>query len=711
MSVRPLPAIVCFDSFEVDLSAGELRKDGRRLRLQEQPFRVLALLLQNPGQPVTREEFRQNLWPADTFVDFDHGLNSAVARLRDALKDSAEKPRYIETISKRGYRFIGTVNPPIPVSLPVEASPVAIQTRPSNLPRRILFGALAVLGFVVAINSWNRYRAEADARLARIEVVPVVALRGFQATPAFSPDGAMVAFRQSNEHGSSGIYVSVVGSDKSVQLTSGLGDCCPAWSPDGREIAFTRYENKTVSVYKIPALGGTEHRLYSGPVNMCGGLSWSPDGRSLVLPGSTDGDPTHVAVFLISIKDGTAHPITSPPAGYLDHEPAFSPDGSWMAFIRSTVAGVANDVYIMPAAGGVTTRLTFDNRPIMGPPAWTADSREIIFSSDRGASTGLWRVSVDGGAARPVAGPVGEPKWPSIPAAGNSLVYEQVTSRFNIWQLRLSGTKRIDKPPSVLIAEKGDKLRPDLSPDGKTIAFESNRLGFWEIWTCEVSGKDCAQLTALHGTAGRARWSPDGHSIAFEFHPGEHGEIYLVEVPGGNPRLLTTIPGADNLSPSWSRDGKWLYFASKRGNEPFQIWKIALRGGPPIKLTTNGGISPVESSDGRYLYYSKYEKGGVWRFSLQPGEPVQETAIIPDLPGPGWPDWALASDGIYYLKTDKFPEEWIRFYEFASGKTFPLWRVERDTGWGLSLAHDGRSLVYIQNEFAESNIMLVKNFH
>src|SRR5437868_10498004 len=108
MSDRAFSAVVVrFDIFQVDLRAGELRKEGRVVKLQEQPFRVLSLLLQRCGEVVTREELRQNLWPADTFVDFDHGLNSAVARLREALCDSADKPRFIETVAKRGYRFIG----------------------------------------------------------------------------------------------------------------------------------------------------------------------------------------------------------------------------------------------------------------------------------------------------------------------------------------------------------------------------------------------------------------------------------------------------------------------------------------------------------------------------------------------------------------------------------------------------------------------------
>src|SRR5467141_3699790 len=101
--------VITFGTFEVDLQAGELRRNGRKVRLQEQPFQVLAVLLEHAGEIVTREELRNRLWPADTFVDFDNGLNAAVNKLRDALSDSAEKPNYVETLPRRGYRFISAV--------------------------------------------------------------------------------------------------------------------------------------------------------------------------------------------------------------------------------------------------------------------------------------------------------------------------------------------------------------------------------------------------------------------------------------------------------------------------------------------------------------------------------------------------------------------------------------------------------------------------
>ena len=697
-----------FDSFEVDLRTGELRKGGRRIRLQEQPFRVLSLLLSRPGELVSREDLHQRLWPADTFVDFDHGLNSAIARLREALGDSAEKPRYIETVAKRGYRFVAPLTNHATVASP-SPTPVNPASEPqvSGETRKVAVVITFSLGLLCAIGAWTAHRVDPGSQLSRIEVLPVASMRGFQATPAFSPDGSLLAFRESDGAGNTGIYAAVIGGDKPLQLTKDRGDCCPTWSPDGSQIAFLRYSEKSCSIDVVAALGGTEHRVYNGPAGMAEGLTWSGDGRVLVFSESSPTNPTRVRISALSLSDLSIRALTDPPPGYLDRNPTYSHDGSHIAFIRSTVAGVSNDIFVMPAMGGEPKRLTFDNRPLMGPPAWTAEDREIVFSSDRGAATALWRIPANGGIPSPVAGPVGAAKWPSIPAKKGLLVYEQALSNTNIWRLDLKDRTHLEKPPLSAISEKGDKMRPDVSPDGRKIAFESDRLGFWDIWTCNSDGSDCGQATSLHGTAGRPRWSPDGHTLAFEFHPNERGEIYLVEVPGGTPRLLPTIPGADNLSPSWSNDGKWLYFASKRGDEPFQAWKILADGGAPIQLTKNGGISPVESPDGRFLYYSKYEEGGLWRKPLEGGE---ETEVLREIPGYQWPDWVVTREGIYFLKFDQTSHGRVEFLEFTTGKIVPVWNFDRDVGWGLAGSQNCRSILYIQHEFSESDVMLIKNF-
>jgi Tol biopolymer transport system component len=222
---------------------------------------------------------------------------------------------------------------------------------------------------------------------------------------------------------------------------------------------------------------------------------------------------------------------------------------------------------------------------------------------------------------------------PSVAPAGNMLAYQEALRRDNIWRITLKNEKHAQGAPTGLISDKGSKLRPQFSPDGRRISFESDRLGSTEIWACDINGANCTQLTSLHGTTGTARWSPDGHTIAFEFHPGERAEVYVLDVPGGTPRLLTTNPGADNLAPTWSRDGQWIYFSSKsskQGGGPFQLWKVPARGGKPVQIAKTGGVGAAESADG-FLYFVKYELGGLWRMPLQGGSEslVLDKSIAP----------------------------------------------------------------------------------
>jgi Tol biopolymer transport system component len=134
---------------------------------------------------------------------------------------------------------------------------------------------------------------------------------------------------------------------------------------------------------------------------------------------------------------------------------------------------------------------------------------------------------------------------------------------------------------------------------------------------------------------------------------------------------------------------------------------MAFSGGSPVRLTKNGGIAPEESPDNRYLYYAKYEQGGVWRMPLEGGA---EREVLRDIGGGGWADWALRPNGIYYLKYGKYPQVSIALLEFATGNTIPIRNLQKEAGWGLSMSKDGKSIIYIQNEFSESNLMLVRNF-
>lgn len=178
-----LPPVLRFATFEVDVPAGELRKNGIKLRLQDQPFQVLCMLLEHPGQVVAREELRNRLWPADTFVDFDHGLNAAVKRLRDALGDSAEAPRFVETLSRRGYRFIA------PIGAEAASPPRAVQltrtlkaTRPTYL-LALAGTAFSILALIVELKGVGGYRWRLGLGTKGIESLAVLPLENLSRDP------------------------------------------------------------------------------------------------------------------------------------------------------------------------------------------------------------------------------------------------------------------------------------------------------------------------------------------------------------------------------------------------------------------------------------------------------------------------------------------------------------------------------------------------
>jgi len=736
-TLHPPQPIYRFGVFEVDPRSGELRKNGMRLRIQDQPFQILLKLLEQADQLVSREELRLTLWPKDTFVDFDNGLNMAVKRLREVLGDMAERPTFIETVPRRGYRFIAPVEKPQveaesqQTRVPIEkvdtqiAEPV-LTTGPkarlwgSTRSRWVITIAAAIV-LLSTFGAWRFVRKPVEA-VPSIEVVPLVALKGNQDAPAFSPDGNQIAFGgYKGEDGA--IYTALVGGDKPLRLTVEPGVCCPAWSPDARQIAFMRFSDDAISINVISALGGPEKVLYRAKTanvrRICGNLDWSPDGKWLAF-GQSREQSWNSGVVLLSLDDLTTRQLTSPGEQEYDCEAAFSPDGKKVAFARGSGGGLGKDLFAISFSGGEPRRLTFDNGWGFGALAWTPDGSDIVYSSTRGGQMNLWRVSALGGEPRPIAGVSALAYHPSIPRKGHFLAYEHATLSNSIWRVGLKDEKHPLGPPTRLIASRGMiNYRPNFSPDGKKVVFESDRLGYSDIWSCDSDGSNCTQLTSLHGTAGTARWSPDGHHVVFEFQSRHYYEIYVVDVPGGRPRLLPTFPDADNGAPNWSRDGKWIYFYSSHEKGPFQLWKVPFEGGVPVRVTKNGGVYAIESDDGRFLYFSKLGQPGIWKMSLIDGK---EEQILDHLDGFSWPNWALSSSGIYFIhsapgeqggldeiKSGTGEQGRVDYLDFHTGKSTPICFV--NISWfGLALAPDGKSLLYSVNESQDTEIMLVKNF-
>jgi len=600
----------------------------------------------------------------------------------------------------------------VPADEPSSPKPTAIPSRGrfERLTTRwsLLGVGAAFLVLLSGIGVWRFSRRFSDSPPPTLEVVPLVAMEGEESWPAFSPDGNQVAFTHTGGPKTSGIYTTLIDGERPLRLTDNPDDSNPTWSPDSRQIAFVRGSTEGLNVYVVPALGGAEHKLHtipdiSVPQQI---LNWSPNGKDIAF--SESGPNSYRSwIALLSLTDLNTRPLTSPPADKADWAPAFSPDGSTVAFFRTASPGVLGDLFVLPAKGGEPRQITFDNG-LMNGLAWTKDGHDIVFSSNRGGVSSLWRISASGGTPIPVQG-VGTPAYElSISPKGDRLAFTQHYFSDNIWRLDLKDEKSGQgHPVRVTSTRRGLNWRPNFSPDGKKVALESDRSGYSDIWYCDSDGSNCAQLTSLHGVAGTARVSPDGHHIAFEFRRREHEEIYVVEVPGGRPRLVPTFPGAEDGAPNWSRDGHWIYFYSDHEGRPFQLWKVPSKGGPPVRVTKNGGLYAIESDDGRFLYYSKLTEAGIWKMAVAGGEEVR----VLDQPGIWWCNWALTPDGIYFLNGDP-PNGKIKFFDFATRKTISIFALEKPFPFfgGLAVSPDDKSLLFGQRESSDAYIMLVKNF-
>jgi Tol biopolymer transport system component/DNA-binding winged helix-turn-helix (wHTH) protein len=739
LSTTPeLPPVVRFGSFEADLRSGELRKSGIRLKIQDRPFQILSILLEQPGQLVTREQLQKRLWPEDTFVDFEHGLNTAVNKLRDVLSDQADNPRFIETLPKRGYRFIAPVSSgngdgasassaasvsangsaqasaewnaaiPLPQAADFEGF------RPSRLLLAIL--GLASLALVIAGTWYLSSRAARSKDTTQIRVAPLNGLPR-EGDAAFSPDGNQVAFVWAGEKGGCPhIYVSQIGAtDSPRRLTSFTDPACefaPAWSPDGRYLAFFRFEEKekSLGLFVTAALGGSERRLYTVKSHhKVDAIDWSPDGKFLALCDSPTPD-TASQILLLSLDTLDVQAVTSPEKGILgDSSPAFSPDGKYLAFVRNTLDVL--EIYRMPAAGGPVTQLTFDHADLQGI-AWTPDSQSLIFSSSRQGPQSLWRISAQGGT--PERLPLAGSAWairPAISRTGNRLAYTSFTYTATILRATLTPDHKVSGPLERFIASTGLEEGPQYSPDGKRIVFQSTRTGFHEIWRADADGSNPVQLTHFSkNLTGTPRWSPDSRWIAYDSRPGDHPEIFVINAEGGQPRQITQ-GDADNAVPSWSADGKWIYFASNRSGS-WQVWQVALDGASATQVTKNGGFAALPSLDGRYLYYAKgRDLPGLWRVPVNGGEEVE---LLSGLPPNAWGYVAVTHDGIYYPDVPANAKGGLSFYDFATQKSSAAFigdKEQPDSGApALAVSPDGRNLLIVFLDQPLVYIMLVENF-
>ena len=390
--------------------------------------------------------------------------------------------------------------------------------------------------------------------------------------------------------------------------------------------------------------------------------------------------------------------------------PAFSPDGRTLAFCRLP-GGFGSEIYVLPLdanlrPSGEARRLT-DNKRWSAQPVWTPDGRSIVhvFGDDASKGREIRIINV----AHPQSATQTIPLSDEISeiAIGDHLVYSRQIEDTNIWRAELP---KIDGSPaaaeSFISSTKPDQT-PKYSPDGKQIAFASSRSGSREIWVANADGSNPVRITSFGGpVVGCPYWSPDGHWIAFHARPEGRADVFAIPAAGGSANPLTT----NSWAPSYSGDGQTMYFSSRRSGE-VQIWKMPAHGGAAVQITTSGGAElPMESPDGRVVYYLRKDSNEIceiWSIPVQGGQEVRVTGPTQRYPA----GFTVTSEGIYYVAPPHAGEErFIQFFNFSTGESRPVVLAKRPFHVGMSVSPDSRYILFDQYDESGSDLMMVENF-
>jgi Tol biopolymer transport system component/DNA-binding winged helix-turn-helix (wHTH) protein len=734
-SAAQVASVIRFGVFELDVRSGELRRSGVLLNLQDQPLKVLECLLERPGELVTREALRQRLWPGDTFVDFEQGVNAAVKRLRETLADSAESPRFVETLPRRGYRFIAPVKrddrdrPGLAPSTPdqavilvgKQAPPVIVERQRAEVLRwrLALIPAGAIVLVLITIAVWLRASPEAPAPL---RLVSLTTLTGSEYGPTFSPDGSQVAFAWDGEQqDNSDIYVKLVGSSDVRRLTSHAAvDAAPQWSPDGKWIAYARSESPTSNQIRLMSpLGGSERALSHFPLRPP--ATWSPDGRYLVAGRASEAGAADQSngIYLVPVEIGEPRPITRAVAPANDAWPAFSPDGRHLAYASCQDVTNRSNCHIQVLDLDSTFDPLGSPRRLTRAPFWTiqgvAWSRGgtfVVFAARQGGLVNVWRVAADG-THEPVRIELAgmDAVFPATTASADRLAFSKSIDDEDLFRLDVGGIARPVARSSV------KDTNAQFSPDGRRMAFCSARSGDeFEVWVAGTDGSKPERLTRGPGRwQCSPTWSPDGKRIAFDSQ-AEDGSwhIWTIDVEGGTPQPITKDVG-DQVRPTWSRDGQWIYFIWSRGSD-HDVWRTR---GPnrPHERVTHGGTETRawESADGMGVFYKPSHADSPLYFQpLSGGAP---RAIIPCVIDSRF---SVVPNGIYYVPCQPHGrvnrDLPVRVLSPATGEDrqfatleilFPASALRIGS---FAVSPDGQTILYSRLVSNGADLMLIENF-
>ena len=593
---------VSFGVFELDLASGELRKGGTKVRLQDQPFQVLRTLLERPGEVVTREELQQRLWPDETYVDFEDGISTAVRKVRAALGDSATSPRFVETLPKRGYRFVA------PVSRPA-APPVGAADQQSNTRLLFVVAALALvgLGLVLAFSPSSEPGVSGPVR--KFALAPGEDVHD----PVISPDGRYVAFTKSEGEG--GLWIQALTEETPRRISGSEGAALPFWSPDSRYIGFgTGSDLKRVAL----APGSEPSVIAPTPRGRFSGAAWSAqDDRIYLTVGSVPASGGQVERFIDPADDndsfrlvGTTDIVSLPTPGRRLLL-ARSQDGLRGRVRQGTHLRDLDRRESRWLLGGRSAVYSPTGHIIYQVDTATPQLHAVAFSLETLVTTGEPFVIAQDASS------------PSVADDGTLVYLSGAASSMRLVRRDRSG--EMSGPPSAPLRTPRFM---DLSPSGDAVAFTALVNEQREIWTLKLDALEAEprRLTFNDSLEGIMLWSPDGGRILYRDTGSDRVRLVVHSLEDGT---IHDLP-ADGIPADWRGAGDTEYLTF-HGTEGLEYGKARADGDFEFAAFGVDGYYSQITHDGRFIAYG----------TGHPDDPRFEVRTFPGGQGP----WQITLPG------------------------------------------------------------------
>ena len=669
----------------VDVARRDVHEAGvaNPRRITVKSLQVLLMLVAHQGKVVSRVAILEWVWAGT--LPSDDVVTQAIAQLRKAFGDDRGTPRYLETIAKGGYRLLAPVSwiespgdagfrgdGEWPAAADTAGDPVAKETAEevevaAPAHRRgwrvalLVLSSLAVLGFCVAM-LWGFLAKKPGDTIAKAPPVAVAAMKpdyqhitsmpGSESGPSLSPDGSQVVYSSYPEDDSfAGLHTQTTAPVPARAITTntaGVWDMFPAWSPTGRDIAFVRMGPKDrCAIMLIPASGGEPRQISACREDMDGRIGWHPDGRHLVTTLSPLDLDENGTIHTVDLGDGA---WTKLPYRKGEHDvdglAAYSPDGRWIAFRRNVSLA---DIWRVPATGGEPERLT-SLKTNINAIAWAPDGKSIVFGRYIDGGVSIAKLDLD--TRKVVDLGLRDTAFPSIASRTGAMAFVIGQSKTNNYEVGLDERLTSESALKQLFPSSGADLLPSVSPDGRQIAFVSDRSGTIAVWWARIGQPETLRL--IEGVLPVARygpvWSADSTRMLMIGRSDDEYGIYEIVPDAGTVRRLP-VPDKAPVYAEYLPEASRLLVVGDRGAGQLGLSLYDTSATPwrAIAARDNVALTRVDAKRGRILF-TRPQEPGLWEMAYDLSKPRR----ISDRPGVGGGRRLLVDDdGVWLAALDE----------------------------------------------------------